>query len=178
MPSLAEARTLGAVQARIERVGVQRVADFEPLWKAMHEHHRSVDPQVHGIPPRSADESWAIRRPRYETWLAGPGAFALLALADGSAVGYAVVSFHDRDDTHTTGDRFAELHSLAVVPERRGQGIGSGLLRRVYAEVRAQGVEEMMIGVIATNDRVRRFYEREGFAPWVVLTLGKVPGPT
>ena len=48
-------------------------------------------------------------------------------------------------------------------------------LRRVYAEVRAQGVEEMMIGVLATNDRVRRFYEREGFAPWVLLTLGKVP---
>ena len=112
---------------------------------------------------------------RYEEWLSHPGAFALLALDGEEAVGYAVVSFHDRDDTHQTGERFAELHSLSVLEDRRSAGIGTQLLRRVYAEVRAQGVEEMMIGVLATNDRVRRFYEREGFAPWVLLTLGKVP---
>lgn len=160
---------------RIEKVGAERVADFEPLWKALHEHHLTVDPDVPGIPPRTADESWPIRRARYEEWLSHPGAFALLALDGDEAVGYAVVSFHDRDDTHTTGERFAELHSLSVLADRRGAGIGTRLLRRVYAEVRAQGVEEMMIGVLATNDRVRRFYEREGFAPWVLLTLGKVP---
>jgi GNAT superfamily N-acetyltransferase len=163
------------VDVRIERVGVERVADFEPLWKALHEHHLTVDPQVPGIPPRTADESWPIRRTRYEEWLTHPGAFALLALDGEEAVGYAVVSFHERDDTHVTGARFAELHSLGVLAGRRGAGIGTQLLRRVYAEVRAQGVEEMMIGVLATNDRVRRFYEREGFAPWVLLTLGKVP---
>jgi GNAT superfamily N-acetyltransferase len=163
------------VDVRIEKVGAERVADFEPLWKALHEHHLTVDPNVPGIPPRTADESWPIRRARYEEWLTHPGAFALLAMDGDDAIGYAVVSFHDRDDTHTTGERFAELHSLAVLEDRRGAGIGTQLLGRVYAEVRAQGVEEMMIGVLATNDRVRRFYEREGFAPWVLLTLGKVP---
>ena len=160
---------------RIERVGAERVGDFEPLWKALHEHHLTVDPQVPGIPPRTADESWPIRRTHYEEWLTHPGAFALLALDGEEVIGYAVVSFHEQDDTHTTGDRFAELHSLGVLEDRRGAGIGTQLLRRVYAEVRAQGVEEMVIGVLATNDRVRRFYEREGFAPWVLLTLGKVP---
>jgi GNAT superfamily N-acetyltransferase len=164
-------------RVRIELAGVERVGDFEPLWTSLHEHHLTVDPNVPGIPPRTADESWPIRRARYEEWLTHPGAFALLALDGEEPVGYAVVSFHDRDDTHTTGDRFAELHSLAVRADRRGAGIGTRLLRRVYAEVRAQGVEEMMIGVLATNDRVRRFYEREGFTPWVLLTLGKVPDP-
>ncbi len=159
----------------IERVGAEAVDRFEPLWKAMHEHHRSVDPNVPGIPPRTADESWPIRRARYEEWLSHLGAFALLALEEDHAVGYAVVSFHGRDDTHATGDRFAELHSLSVRADRRGAGLGTQLLRGVYAEVRAQGVEEMMIGVMVTNDRVRRFYESEGFVPWVVLTLGKVP---
>jgi GNAT superfamily N-acetyltransferase len=163
------------VGVRIERVGAERITDVEPLWKALHEHHLTVDPNVPGIPPRTADESWPIRRVRYEEWLTHPGAFALLAMDGDQAIGYAVVSFHDRDDTHTTGERFAELHSLSVLADRRGAGIGTLLLRRVYAEVRAQGVEEMMISVLATNDRVRRFYEREGFAPWVLLTLGKVP---
>ena len=163
------------MEVRIEKVGEERVGDFELLWKALHEHHLTVDPRVPGIPPRTADESWPIRRTRYEEWLTHPGAFALLALDGEEAIGYAVVSFHDRDDTHQTGERFAELHSLSVLEDRRSAGIGTQLLRRVYAEVRAQGVEEMMIGVLATNDRVRRFYEREGFAPWVLLTLGKVP---
>ncbi len=163
---------------RIARVGAERIDDFERLWKALHEHHLTVDPRVPGIPPRTAEESWPIRRARYEGWLSHPGAFALLALdEEDEALGYAVVSFHDRDDTHATGDRLAELHSLGVLADRRGDGIGTRLLRRVYTEVRAQGVEEMMIGVLATNERVRRFYEREGFAPWVLLTLGKVPQP-
>lgn len=166
------------MEIRITKVGAERIGDVEHLWKALHEHHITVDPQVPGIPPRTADESWPIRRIRYEEWLSHPGAFALLALGeDGAPVGYAVVSFHDRDDTHATGDRLAELHSLSVLPDLRGGGIGTRLLRRVYTEVRAQGVEEMMIGVLATNERVRRLYEREGFAPWVLLTLGKVPGP-
>jgi ribosomal protein S18 acetylase RimI-like enzyme len=57
----------------------------------------------------------------------------------------------------------------------RGRGIGGQLLRAVYREVRAAGVEEMMIGVLATNEAAMRLYEREGFMPWVVLTFGKVP---
>jgi len=60
------------VDTRIEKVGVERVADFEPLWKALHEHHLTVDPQVPGIPPRTADESWPIRRTRYEERLTHP----------------------------------------------------------------------------------------------------------
>ena len=159
----------------IEQVGAERVADFEPLWKALHEHHLTVESERAGHPAADGRRSWPIRRTRYEEWLTHPGAFALLALDGDDAVGYAVVSFHDRDDTHRTGERFAELHSCPSLADRRGAGIGTQLLRRVYAEVRAQGVEEMIDGVLATNDRVRRFYEREGFAPWVLLTLGKVP---
>jgi hypothetical protein len=35
----------------------------------------------------------------------------------------------------------------------------------------------MVIGVLATNEPAMRLYRREGFEPWVVLTLGKVPDP-
>ena len=41
--------------------------------------------------------------------------------------------------------------------------------------MRALGVEEMVIGVLATNERALALYEREGFRPWVTMTLGKVP---
>jgi GNAT superfamily N-acetyltransferase len=160
---------------RIVRAGAERIPDLEPLARDLHAHHLTVDPDIPGIPPRDADSWWAIRRERYAEWLGHQDAFVLIAEDDEGAAGYALVSFYGRDDSHTTGERFAELHSLAVADGRRGQGIGTRLLHGVYREVRAAGVEEMMIGVLATNEPAMRLYEREGFSPWVVLTFGKVP---
>lgn len=161
----------------ISKVGGERVDDFEPLARSLHAHHLTVDPAIPGIPPRDENGWWAIRRERYAQWLAEPDAFALLASVEGVAiaVGYAVVSIHGADDSHRTGPRFAELQSLAVLEGSRGAGIGSALLHRVYAELRRLGIDELAIGVLATNHEAMRLYEREGFTPWVVTTLGKVP---
>ena len=164
---------------RIVRADPDRLGDVEHLTRALHAHHRSVDPAIVGIPPRDADAWWTIRRGRYETWFTEQGTFLLLAEDDvgDRPIGYALVTFHDADDSHVTGELFAELQSLVVSPDRRGEGIGTELLREVYRQVRAQGVEEMVIGVLATNERAMGLYAREGFRPWVVLTMGKVPDP-
>ena len=161
----------------ITKVGAERVDDLELLARSLHAHHLTVDPAIPGIPPRGEDGWWAIRRERYVRWLAEPHAFALLASVDAVAtpIGYAVVSMHGADDSHRTGSRFAELQSLAVLDGHRGSGIGSALLQRVYAELRDLGIGELAIGVLATNHKAMRLYEREGFTPWVVVTLGTVP---
>jgi ribosomal protein S18 acetylase RimI-like enzyme len=161
----------------IVRAGVDRVRDLEAVSRAMHRHHVAVDPQIPGIPPRDEDAWWSVRSGYYLEWLGGGEAFALIAEDEGRPVGYAVVTFHGKDDSHATGERFAELQSLAVLEEERGAGIGTALLHEVYRQVRAAGVEEMVIGVLATNEPAMRLYEREGFRPWVVLTMGKVPDP-
>ena len=164
---------------RIVEAGPDRLAEVEHLTRALHAHHRTVDPQIPGIPPRDADAWWALRRGRYESWFTEPDTFVLLAEQDGAdrPVGYALVTFHESDDSHATGERFAELQSLVVDPDRRGGGLGTLLLHEVYRQVRRRGVEEMVIGVLATNEAARRLYEREGFRPWVILTMGKVPDP-
>jgi GNAT superfamily N-acetyltransferase len=164
---------------RVVEGGADRLPDIEHLTRALHEHHRTVDPGIPGIPPRDADAWWAIRRGRYETWLTEPDSFLLLADEEGAErpIGYALVSFHDRDDSHTTGARFAELQSLVVEPARRGGGLGTDLLHEVYRQVRRRGVGEMAIGVLATNEPAKRLYEREGFRPWVNLMIGTVPDP-
>ena len=160
---------------RIVRAGAERIPDLEPLTRGLHAHHLTVDPDIPGIPPRDADEWWAIRSQRYAEWLGHEGAFALIAEDDEGPAAYALVSFHERDDSHTTGERFAELHSLAVADGRRGQGIGTRLLHEVYREIRAAGAEVIVFGVLATTEPAMRLYAREGFTPWVVLTFGKVP---
>jgi GNAT superfamily N-acetyltransferase len=162
---------------RIVAGGPERVPDLEHLSRSLHRFHVGVDPGVPGIPPRDGDGWWRIRSARETAWLTLPDAFVLVAEDGDVPVGYALVSFHEEDDSHATGVRFAEVHTLAVAPERRGQGIGTALLHEVYRRVRALGVGEMLIGVLATNDRALAFYEREGFRPWVTMTLGKVPDP-
>ena len=57
-----------------------------------------------------------MRRGDYERWLADPGSFALLAEVGDEAVGYAVVHVQGPDETWVTGDRTAELETLAVLP--------------------------------------------------------------
>ena len=57
----------------------------------------------------------------------------------------------------------------------RGAGLGTRLMEQLYVELRAAEIHELAIGVIATNERAMRFYERQGFRPWVVTTLGRVP---
>lgn len=163
---------------RIERIGPDRIADLEPLTRDLRRHHGVVDPGIPGVPPRDEDGWWRIRSARYLGWLTDDGGFALLASEDdGEPVGYAMVTVHPADDSHATGERYAELQSLSVSDERRGQGIGTALLHQVYREVRATGITEMVIGVLATNEAAMRLYEREGFRPWVVLTMGTVPDP-
>ena len=166
---------------RIEALGADGVDELETLARSMHAHHGTVDPAIPGIPPRDADGWWSIRRDRYRAWLGRPDAFALVARResdrDPAPIGYAVVSIHAApDDSHVTGDRFAELQSLAVLDGERGAGVGSSLLHAVYGRLGMLGIEELTIGVLATNDRARRLYEREGFRPWVTIMLGKVPG--
>lgn len=45
----------------------------------------------------------------------------------------------------------------------------------VYAELRRLDVKVLDIGVVARNEAARRFYERQGFSPWLVHYLGTVP---
>lgn len=161
---------------RIVRAGPERIDDLEPLWKSLHAHHRTVPPALPGIPMREVDDTWPRRRAEYEEWLAEPDAFVLIAEHGEGPVGYALVHFHrPADDCWVTRERFAELESLAVLPEARGRGIGGALMREVYAELRRIGVRELVIGVLATNERALRFYEREGFRPWMVKYFGAIP---
>jgi GNAT superfamily N-acetyltransferase len=161
----------------ISRAGAERIAELEPLTRALHRHHVRVDPGIPGVPPRDEDGWWRVRSARYRDWFDEDGTFLLVAEDAIGPVGYAFVTFHGEDDSHVTGARFAEMQSLAVLEDRRGAGIGTALLHEVYREVRAAGVHEMVIGVLATNEPAARLYEREGFRPWVVLLMGTVPDP-
>ena len=58
----------------------------------------------------------------------------------------------------------ALLDELYVVPERRGQGIGSEMIELFVAECRARHVGLIEINVDESDVDAQRFYRRHGFS--------------
>jgi ribosomal protein S18 acetylase RimI-like enzyme len=156
----------------IERIGWADVERLAPLWESLRQHHVGVVPE---LPPQPPQRSWEIRRALYEQVLREPDAFVLVAVEEGLDVGYALVAVHDGpDDTWVTGDRIAEVETLAVLPQARGRGVGTALLDRVDAELDRIGVRDLRIAVVPSNADALRFYERRGLRPFLTV-LGRFP---
>jgi ribosomal protein S18 acetylase RimI-like enzyme len=81
-------------------------------------------------------------------------------------VGYALVTVRPGpDDTWVSGGRLAELETLSVDPEERGQGIGTRLLDAVDAELARLGIGDLFIAALVGNEGALRLYERRGLRP-------------
>jgi ribosomal protein S18 acetylase RimI-like enzyme len=146
----------------------------EPLWVAVHHRHAETMPEL--APYVSDDETWRIRRKLYEEVLAKPDTLLLIALVDDAAIGYGLAHVLPVDetwipDTWATGSRIGEIESLSVLPQYRGSGLGSELLSRLEEHLTAQGVDDLMLGVLAGNRDAIRLYERRGYRPtWLYMT--------
>ena len=163
-------------EVTIARGGAERIPQLEPLWESLHHHHAAVAPHLAALGPlRTPQESWLVRRGLYEEWLAEPDAFVCVAEAGGEPVGYALVHMRAPEETWATGDRIAELESLAVLPEYRGRGVGRALVDAVFEELRRLDVTHWAVGVVASNADAIRFYERLGLLPFIRSYVGAVP---
>jgi ribosomal protein S18 acetylase RimI-like enzyme len=157
----------------LEAGGRELVDELEPVWMSLFRHHRSVGPG----PFIPEEQSWPIRRAFYDRVLDNPQAFVLTARRSRRVVGYAVVAMHPGpDDTWPTGETFAEVETLAVLPEERGCGLGTALLDAVDERLRGMEVTCLFIGVMAGNDDALRFYERRGLRP-VITKLMRIDSP-
>jgi ribosomal-protein-alanine N-acetyltransferase len=58
----------------------------------------------------------------------------------------------------------AEVLTVAVVPERRQQGLGGGLMQAAAAEARARGATRLFLEVSTRNPAARGLYQGLGFA--------------
>jgi ribosomal protein S18 acetylase RimI-like enzyme len=149
--------------ARIATAGRERLDDLEPLYAALHAHHREVSavPLTEPIP-----RAFAARRATYAEHLDAGRALLHLATVDGRDVGYAFTIVHESgDDTFPLAPRHAELYTLAVLPEARGRGVGTQLLDAVDAALDERGIGSLVVAVMADNAAAIRLYERRGLVP-------------
>jgi GNAT superfamily N-acetyltransferase len=63
----------------------------------------------------------------------------------------------------TSNDRDIELKSMAVIPERRGGGVGRSLIEAAIERCRSEGAERIHVSTAAASTGNLRFYQRMGF---------------
>lgn len=94
-----------------------------------------------------------------ESELADPDIRYVGAFSGDELVGFMrFVRFQRRSRRHV-----AEVRSVYVKGAMRGQRVGSRLLRRLIEDARAEGVESLILSVLANNVGARRLYEACGF---------------
>lgn len=77
--------------------------------------------------------------------------------------------FHSSSDNCGTvqgireGNKVGSIQNLGIVPEHRGSGVGSELLRRSLIGFKQVGIESVSLEVTAQNRSALKLYERTGF---------------
>lgn len=89
-----------------------------------------------------------------------PTTLVFLATVDGGAAGIAICF---RGFSTFKAKPLINVHDLAVLPERRGQGIGRKLLEAVEARARELGCGKITLEVRGDNHRARGLYDSFGF---------------
>lgn len=59
---------------------------------------------------------------------------------------------------------FGEIISIYFLPEYMGKGYGRVLLQAVVDKLAGMGCRDILLWVLAENERAKRFYEKNGFA--------------
>ena len=108
--------------------------------------------------------SLAAERGQWERRLVDPAGWTVIALHANAALGTVHVTDAraERGEGRALAGR-AHLSGLFVLPERWGEGIGSGLLEAALAEMQSRGSREAQLFTAAANQRSRIFYERRGW---------------
>jgi ribosomal protein S18 acetylase RimI-like enzyme len=94
------------------------------------------------------------------------GDSAVIAVEDGFPVGAAWFRLFSRERPgYGFVDESTPELAIAVVPNRRGRGIGDALLTSLLARAREEGHPALSLCVDKRNADAIRVYERHGFSP-------------
>ncbi len=134
----------------MERARLATVDDADVLAQLLHDFNTEFDTPTPGVAAIAA---------RLRELLATDSTFAFLA--GSPAVGVGLVTL--RPNVWYDGP-VALLDELYVVPDRRGEGIGSAMIELFVAECRARHVGLIEINVDESDVDAQRFYRRHGFS--------------
>lgn len=137
-------------------------SEDEPfLWHALY--HAVHVPPGEALPPADIVQEPGLAR-YVAGWMQRPDDLGFAAVEAGVPVGAVWVRRWSRSERGYgfVGEATPEL-SMSLLPDHRGRGVGTLLLRRLLAAA-ADRFTALSLSVSATNP-ARRLYAREGFTP-------------
>jgi GNAT superfamily N-acetyltransferase len=94
-----------------------------------------------------------------------PGDTALIAVEEGFPVGAAWYRMFERDRPgYGFVDEETPELAIAVVPSRRGRGIGDALLKALIERAKGEGHRALSLSVARDDEALLSFYEKHGFS--------------
>ena len=129
-----------------------------------------------GTRDRTVNVDWAVANGRsyFTNFLAKNGRRIWLAKQDEQPVGYLAGYVSPPNDLRLV--KMAELESMYIVPDCRGQGVGSTLAKTFMEWARANGAESIKVTAYAANQRAIQFYEQLGFTPYNITLRASTVG--
>ena len=164
-------------EVELKMGGIELLPIVQPLWEALYDHHHENGDA--GLAVRPREESWPLRFAHYEQIFKDHTAFAIVAHTAGVPSGYALA--YEDDPIDEDDERsIVTVESLVLLPETRGQGIGTLLLAAVETEASERWeAAESALEVMTGNESADAFYEHAGFVErgetW--LRLAPAGGP-
>jgi len=141
-------------------VGASGIDAVRPLWGKLNLHHAQMSPRFGGELRLRTFEA----RKQELLGKADAGKLWVLLVAsrtDGANVAYCICT--------VSTDAIGEIDSVFVEQHRRGQGIGTELMRRALAWLDAMNVTSKIVSVMYGNDEALAFYRHFGFYPRTML---------
>ena len=136
---------------------MQDLPDILALYGVLDRELVAMQPDFFCAAPRSEQETAAA--------LADTNAAFLLAVQDGITAGFALVEYAGWTPAFSCvlPHRYARLSDIVVLPDLRGQGIGSALLGAAKRWARDRRLEYLELNVLAQNTAAMALYESHDF---------------
>ncbi len=92
----------------------------------------------------------------------------LVAEQGGEVIGY--LTGHVSNISYRAVNPIAELENMFVLPEHRGRGVGTALIKEFIQQAKSLGAKRFKVEALSANHSAISFYKHLGFSPQA-LTL-------
>ncbi|ELZ41388.1 GNAT family N-acetyltransferase [Halorubrum tebenquichense] len=155
---------MGATDPRVERATADDVDAVTDMWVALAAGQREYGATLRAEANRATVREWVAQSVVTGDLLVARDPEAAGDSGDDSnLVGFVGFSL-ERGDYERDAVR-GTVSNLFVVPERRGEGVGTALLDEAERTLRERGADRVALEALADNDRARSFYAARGYDP-------------